>query len=120
MRLVCAYPPFCGRRRREESNGITEEGAHTLNEVLRELRCSKAHVSKATEGRVEPGLGELRVGGITWAIRRLRVPAVLLAQVQTLEGGQSREPALGSSESNSTVQMLLMSAPRDLGSFRKR
>lgn len=24
----------------------------TLNEVARELRCSKAHVSKATEGRV--------------------------------------------------------------------
>ena len=25
----------------------------TLNEVARELRCSKAHVSKATEGKVQ-------------------------------------------------------------------
>ena len=29
-----------------------EQRLLTLNEVARELRCSKAHVSKATEGRV--------------------------------------------------------------------
>ena len=73
-----------------------ETGRPTPKAKARIDRCDdqgRGHeAARRAAGSGQPGLGESLVGGTARTVRRLRVPAVLPAQVETLHCDHLREP----------------------------